>query len=123
LNWVCIASELSGGVSYAETVQSACKHGQQALNGDDNDDDDELPSLVWFDIFYVCVSTMTQIFIYCWSQTQVHTDERTQVHSTQFSLVVTLPISKCGRHAITSLNVPLSLFLLVLVDRYIILTV
>jgi len=45
--------------------------------------------LVWFDSSYVRVSTMTAN-IDGRSQIKVHTDERTQVHSAQSSLMVTI---------------------------------
>jgi len=53
-------------------------------------------ALVWFDTFYVRVSTMTAIY-YGRSQIQVHTDERTQVHSAQSSLAVTRPSTNRAR--------------------------
>jgi len=47
------------------------------------------------------------------SQIQVHTDERTQVHSAQSSLVVTHPSINRSRRALTSMNGPLSYIALV----------
>jgi hypothetical protein len=42
------------------------------------------------------------------SQFKVHTDERTQVHSTRLFLAVTHPSINRGRRALTSVNEPLS---------------
>jgi len=41
-------------------------------------------------------------------QIEVYTDEQTQVHSVQSSLVVTHPSTKQGRCALASVNVPQS---------------
>jgi len=42
------------------------------------------------------------------SQIKVHTDKRTQVHSTRSSLTVTHPSTNRGQRCLTSVNVPLS---------------
>jgi len=47
-------------------------------------------------------------YIYGQSQIKVHTDERTQVHSTWSSLMVTHPCTNRGWRCLTSVNVPLS---------------
>jgi len=63
----------------------------------------ETNSLVWFILRLWHVNG----YIDGWSQIQVHTNERTQVHNAQSSLVVTYPSTNQGRRALTSVNMPL----------------
>jgi len=50
----------------------------------------------------------TVIYFFGWSHIKVHTDERTQFHSTWSHLVVTHASTNRGRRALTSVNMPLS---------------
>jgi len=61
-----------------------------------------------FDSFYAARCQHDDGYMDGRSQIKVHTDERTQVHSTRSYLTVTHPSTNRGQHCLTSVNVPLS---------------